>query len=129
LERPLVVKMDPRVSTPVKALRQQFELSQRLADALRQDTGLVHQIRKLRKERPEDADLAALEGSAEDRRPSAKAPVPSLVPWNARIAAVYELLQSTDAPPTPQAIEAARKVLQEADELFARARRVLSAKE
>ena len=126
LERPLVVKMDPRLSMPSETLRQQFELSQRLADALGQDTELVHQIRKLRKERPEAADLVALEGSAEERRLPAKPQPPSLVPWSARIAALYELLQSTDAPPTPQAIEAARKVLQEADELFARARRVLS---
>jgi photosystem II stability/assembly factor-like uncharacterized protein len=127
LERPLVVKMDPRLNTSPDALRQQFELSRRLAEALRTDTELVEQVRKLRADRPQDAELAALEGTAEEPRPSAKAQPPSLIPWNARIAAVYDLLQSTDAAPTPQAVQAAIKVLREADELFARARKLLSA--
>jgi photosystem II stability/assembly factor-like uncharacterized protein len=126
LVRPLTVKMDPRVKTPIDALRQQFDLSQRLADALRQDAELLEQVRRLRKERPQDAELAALEGTAEERRPWAKAQSPALVPWNARIAAIYELLQSTDAAPTAQAVEAARTVLREADELFSHARKMLS---
>jgi hypothetical protein len=126
LERPLTVAMDPRVNTPLPALRQQLELSQKLAEALRQDTELVGQVRALRKEHPQDAELAALEGTA-DERPGVKEKSPALVPWNARIAAVYQLLQSTDAPPTPQTVQAAAKVLREADELFGRARKALSA--
>src|SRR3989449_3617616 len=64
LERPLTVAMDPRVRTLLPALRQQLDLSQKLAAALGQDTGLVAEIRTLRKERPDDAELAALEGTA-----------------------------------------------------------------
>ena len=67
--RPLTVVMDPRVKTPLPALRQQFELSQELADALRQDIGLVEQVREARRKKPEEKDLAALEGTVEERRP------------------------------------------------------------
>jgi len=118
--------MDPRVKTPMDGLRQQFALSQRLAAALREDSELLEQVRKLRKERPDDEGLAALEGTAEEPRPWAKQHPPSLVPWNARLAAVYQLLQSTDAAPTPQAVSAAEKLLKETEDLFARARAALS---
>ncbi|HYS08743.1 MAG TPA: hypothetical protein VEP66_08355 [Myxococcales bacterium] len=127
LERPLVVKMDPRVKTPPAALRQQFELSRRLAAALQVNSGLIEQVRKLRKERPQDQELAALEGRTEDPKPWAKPQTPALVPWNARIAGLYDMLQSTDAAPTPQGVQAATQVLQEADELVARARKVMTA--
>ena len=125
LTRPLTVRMDPRIRTSMAALRQQFALSQRLADALRRDTGLIDEVRKLRKDRPQDERLAALEGVAEVRRPWARQEPPALVPWNARIAGIYDLLQSTDAPPTPQAVKAAESVLREAAELFAHAQQVL----
>ena len=49
----LTVRMDPRVKTPMDGLRQQFALSQRLAAALREDSELLEQVRKLRKERPD----------------------------------------------------------------------------
>ena len=127
--RPLTVRMDPRIHTPMAALRQQFALSQRLAAALRADTALIDEVRKLRKDRPQNERLAALEGTAEERRPWAQQQPPALVPWNTRIAGVYDLLQSTDAPPTPQAVQAAEKVLRETAELFARARKALAAHE
>jgi photosystem II stability/assembly factor-like uncharacterized protein len=126
LERPLTVTMDPRLTTPLPALRQQLELSQKLAAALAQDTELVTRLRALRKERPDDVALAALEGKADDR-PGAKLPPPALVPLQGRILTVYQVLQSTDAAPTPQAVQAAGAVLREADELFARARKALPA--
>ena len=116
-----------RVKTPAEALLQQFELSERLAAALQTSAEMIEQVRKLRKERPQDAELEALEGTAEERRPWAKPQPPALVPWNARIAAAYDLLQSTDAAPTPQAVQAATKVLEQADVLFARARRLVAA--
>ncbi len=126
LERPLMVAMDPRVNTPLPALRQQLELSQKLAAAISQDTELLAQLRALRKERPDDAALAALEGTADDR-PGAKQSPPALWPLQGRLVAVYQLLQSTDAPATPQAVQAAGAVLRQAEELFARARKVLPA--
>jgi hypothetical protein len=124
--RPLTIRMDPRVKTPAPALQQQFELSQELAEALRQDIGLVQQVRDARKKKPGEKELLALEGTAEERRPWARQQPPSLVPWAARLAAAYDLLQSTDAPVTPQAVEAAQRVLKEAAELAARTRAVLA---
>jgi hypothetical protein len=125
LTRPLRVAMDPRVKTPLEALRRQLSLSRRLAEALQADTELLDQVRKARKERPQDSVLAALEGAAAERRPGAPQPPPALLPWNARIAGLYDLLQSTDSPPTPQAVQAAEAVLKEAQELFGRARKAL----
>jgi hypothetical protein len=113
--------MDPRVKTPAAALAQQFALSRRLAQALDQDTELTAEVRKLRAAGA-GPELEALEGIAEERRPWAKEEPPSLVPWNARIAAMYDTLQSNDLPPTPQAVRAAEKILKEAENLFARVR-------
>ena len=126
LTRALTVRMDPRVKTPEAGLRQQFALSQRLAEALDRNTRLVEQVRRLRKNRPDDAALAALEGSAEERKPLAEEPQPALVPWNARLGAAYSLLQSTDVSPTPQAVRAAEKLLEQSTELFARVEKALA---
>ena len=126
LTRPLTVRMDPRVKTPEAWLRQQFALSQRLAEALDRNTRLVEQVRRLRNDRPDDAALAALEGAAEERKPLAEEPQPALVPWNARLGALYSLLQSTDVAPTPQAVRAAEKLLQQSAELSARAEKALA---
>jgi len=126
LTRPLTVRMDPRVKTPEAGLRQQFALSQRLAEALDRNTRLVEQVRRLRNDRPDDAALAALEGSAEERKPLVEEPQPALVPWNARLGALYSLLESTDLAPTPQAVRAAEKLLQQSAELSARAEKALA---
>ena len=56
----------------------------------------------------------------------AQEPQPALVPWNARLASAYDLLQSTDVAPTPQGVRAAERLLQESAELFARAEKVLA---
>ncbi|HZX93050.1 MAG TPA: hypothetical protein VFE90_00930, partial [Myxococcales bacterium] len=122
LTRPLAVRMDPRVKTPASALRQQFDLSRELAAALLQGFELLGRVRELRKLHPDDKELAALEGGAEEHRPWATQQPPALVPWNARLAAAYDLLQSTDAAPTPQGVRAVQQVLKEAAGLFARAR-------
>ena len=114
------------MKTPEAGLRQQFALSQRLAEALDRNTRLVEQVRRLRKDRPDDAALAPLEGAAEERKPLAEEPQPALVPWNARLGALYSLLESTDLAPTPQAVRAAEKLLQQSAELSARAEKALA---
>jgi photosystem II stability/assembly factor-like uncharacterized protein len=124
--RPLTVRMDPRVKTPEAALRQQFAVSQRLAEAIDRNTRLVEQVRRRRKDRPDDTALAALEGPAEERRPLAQEPEPSLVLWNARLGALYSVLQSTDVAPTPQGLRAAEKLLEQSAELAARAEKALA---
>ena len=121
-EQPLVVRMDPRIRTPEIALRQQFEVSMRIAQALREDIAALEQVRRLRKDRPQDPVLAALEGSAEEDRPWAKQERPALLPWAARLATAYELLQSSDAAPTPQALRAVEQVIEESAQVVARFR-------
>ena len=121
LTQPLLVKMDPRNKTPAAALQQQFAVSQRLAEAMRADVDALESLRKLRKEHPEmEAKLAPLEGSLEEKRPWAKEQPPALAPWSARLEAAYILLQSSDAPPTPQALRAADKLINESADLVAR---------
>jgi len=72
------------------------------------------QVREARKQHPDDKRLQELEGEAAPKRPWEKREEkPALAPWNARLAAVYDLLQSTDAAPTPQAVKAAEQVLKE----------------
>ncbi|MFN2546734.1 MAG: WD40/YVTN/BNR-like repeat-containing protein [Myxococcales bacterium] len=114
LTQPLLVKIDPRVKTPAAALAQQLALSQRLAAALDEDFDALTKVREARKQHPDDKRLEELEGSAEPRRPGEKREEkPALAPWNGRLAALYDLLQSSDAAPTPQAAAAAEKVLAE----------------
>ena len=125
LTRQLRLRMDPRVKTPAAALAQQLALSRRLAQALDQDTELTTEVRKMRAAGA-GPELEALEGIAEERRPWAKEQPPSLVPWNARLLAMYDTLQSNDLPPTPQAVRAVEKVLKEAKDLFGRARAELA---
>jgi len=70
---------------------------------------------------PDDKVLAALEGETEPKRPWEKREEkPALAPWNARLAAVYQLFQSTDETPVPQAVKAAEQVLKETGELLQR---------
>ncbi|TMA19596.1 MAG: hypothetical protein E6J88_18250 [Deltaproteobacteria bacterium] len=110
LAQPLVVKMDPRLKTPPAALQQQLALSQRLAAALDQDFEALMQVREARKQHPDDKRLEELEGGGERKKREEK---PALAPWNSRLAALYDLLQSNDAAPTPQAVRAAEQVLKE----------------
>src|SRR5260370_36936959 len=85
---------------------------------MRADFDALAELRKLRKGRPElEKELAALEGALEENRPWAKQQPPSLLPWMARLASAYDHLQTTDSPPTPQALEAAEKAMHEPAEL------------
>ena len=121
LTQPLVLKLDPRLKTPPAALQQQFALSQKLALALDGAFDALAQLREARKAHPDDKQLAALEGGGERQRPWEKRDEePALAPWNARLQAVYELLQSTDNAPTPQGVRAAEQVLKETAQLLAR---------
>src|SRR5208282_6158394 len=46
--QPLEIRMDPRVKTSPEDLRRQFELDQKIADALHQDYEALQQVRSLR---------------------------------------------------------------------------------
>ena len=122
LTQPLTVKMDPRVKTPLPALQQQLELSQKLAKAMDDDFAMLEEVRAARKARPDDRRLEEIEGGEKRERPWEKRDQkPALAPWSERLAGVYDLLQSSDAPPTPQAVDAAQRLLTETKDLLRQA--------
>ena len=121
LTQKLTVKMDPRVATPQSGLAQQFELEMKVADALRQDSDALRQVRSIRSQikalltgakllpgsvaspiNELDKTLAALEGS--DQGYGAPADFNSLVGLNTSLTTVYENVDSADAQPTSQAV-------------------------
>jgi hypothetical protein len=130
-ERPLKVKMDPRVKTAAAGLLQQFNLSKQMYDGVAEAGRLLERVRARRVETasaltsavgPEadrlkklDADLAALEGAGGGRGgpgpvPASSAPR-SLSRLRADMAAVYDILQDADAAPTSQVRSAITELL------------------
>jgi photosystem II stability/assembly factor-like uncharacterized protein len=117
-EQPLLLAMDPRLATKPAGLRLQHDLSQRIAAALGDCERALEKLRAARKAHPQDASLAALEGEGE---PKGKEQ-PALLPWSARLLGLYELLQSSDSAPTPEAVATAEKTLAQSARLLAKAR-------
>jgi hypothetical protein len=85
-------------------------------------------VREARKGKPaNDAQIAELEGSVEERRPWAKESPPALAPWSARLQGAYDELQSTDAPPLDRVVKAAEKTMKESAALVARWKKLSAA--
>jgi hypothetical protein len=92
--QPLRVKMDPRVTTDPEALRQTFELSLRIRDAL----GRLDEATR--------------------RLEAAGRPVPSDLPRVGRdLETLYRRLQESDQAPTPEVVRLARERLAEVERL------------
>jgi hypothetical protein len=109
------VKMDPRVKTPHEDLRRQFELDQKLADALHKDYDAVMQVRGLRAQLKSvkgqeaaklaadlDAKAAAIEGKPDGTLYLSKPEGRSLARLNTGFAALLSALDTADAAPTTQ---------------------------
>jgi photosystem II stability/assembly factor-like uncharacterized protein len=145
MERPLVVKMDPRVATPLAELQQQYDLSMQAylgmiesQKTLGQVRKLLTQVRELKKNvaskalsKPLDdleAKLAALEGGSRPGRRFGRrvggAATASLTSMNGTLGGLLQLLQGTDAAPTTQAVEACKKTQESLAEVMARWREV-----
>ncbi len=128
--QPLQVEMDPRVKTPADGLRQQFDLSFRVAQATQQDFDALTELRALRANLARSASatgaadldrrLAELEGSKEERRPWLRKETPALLPWNARLTELLEALQAADVAPTPQLAQAAETTIRDVAQLASR---------
>ena len=128
--QPLHIEMDPRVKTAPEDLRQQFDLSFRVAQALQQDFDALTEVRAARAKLARtatapriaelDRRLAELEGSKEERRPWLRKETPALLPWNARLTELLDALQSADVAPTPQLAQAAESAVHDVAELSAR---------
>jgi photosystem II stability/assembly factor-like uncharacterized protein len=114
----LEVRMDPRVKTPPQDLRRQFELDQKIADALHKDYEALRQVRSLRSQLKSLSGQAAVAKSAADLEAKAAAiegeeggygarylSTPegrSLSRLNSGLAAIISALDSADAAPTTQ---------------------------
>jgi photosystem II stability/assembly factor-like uncharacterized protein len=126
--RPLVVKMDPRVKTPLSALRRQLALSERLAAALAATRTALDGLRRLRVDlerrggaeaRELQSRLAALEGTDEPGPRGGPSP-PTLTSRAGRLVSLLEHVQEADAAPTAQLVRSAERDLQDLDGLLAR---------
>ena len=132
-EKPLVVKMDPRVTTPADGLAKQFALSMRCyggTAAAREALSGVGNVRKqLTGVRPKaeglnvmidalDAKLAALDGTAAGRRGGGKPSEPSLGRTAGELGRLLAILQGADATPTTQATAAVTAAGEDLDALL-----------
>jgi photosystem II stability/assembly factor-like uncharacterized protein len=138
VEQPLVVTMDPRVTTPSAGLQQQFQLSMTCYDGMKDARAAVAQLRAVRKQLEDrkakaadltaaidaiDAKLAALEGPAGGgRRGGRDMPPrdPSLGRAAGELGRLLATLQGADATPTTQAAAAVTQAKAELDRLLAR---------
>ncbi len=133
--QPLTVTMDPRVPTPADGLKQQFELSMRCYDGMREARTALAQIRAVRKQLGElkakagptaeaaaamDTKLAALEGAPGGRRGGAAARGAGLGRASAALGRLLAVLQAADATPTTQAAAAVGEARKELDGLLSR---------
>ena len=121
VKAPLEIRMDPRVKTSPEDLRRQFELDQKIADALHQDYEALQQVRSLRSQlkalaaEPDaikktaaelDAKAAPIEGEEGDYRarylstPEGR----SLARLNGGLNALVSALDTADAAPTTQQV-------------------------
>ncbi len=104
--QPLVVRMDPRVKTPLAGLQQQFTLSRRLYnDALAASKALA-EVRAARANHPSEAvdkELAAIEGVSGSgfRRGAAPGPM-TLAGAQGSLRSLMQVLQQADSTPTTQ---------------------------
>jgi photosystem II stability/assembly factor-like uncharacterized protein len=136
-EQPLVVKMDPRVTTPAAGLGEQFKLSMACYDGMKEARAAVAGIRGVRKQLADgkamagelaaafdalDAKLAALEGAGGGRRGGGGGP-PREAGLNrtaGELSRLLAILQGADATPTTQAAKAATTARAELDGSLAR---------
>jgi hypothetical protein len=137
VEQPLVVKMDPRVTTPAAGLAQQFKLSMLCYEGMAEARATIAQVRAVRKQLEDrkakaaelvaaldalDAKLTGLEGAPggvkRGRDPQLQGA--SLSRSGTELGRLLAILQGADAPPTTQATAAVAEVKKELDGLLSR---------
>jgi len=109
----LEIRMDPRVKTSPQDLRRQFELDQKIAEALHKDYEAVMQVRSLRAQLKSvkgqeaaklaadlEAKAAAIEGKTDGTRYLSTPEGRSLSRLNSGFAALLGALDTADAAPT-----------------------------
>jgi photosystem II stability/assembly factor-like uncharacterized protein len=143
--QPLKLRMDPRVPTPPEGLAAQFDLAMRIYGALRKNDDALKSVRAYRASLKEriaksadpaeketlaalDEKAAALEGGRSGRRGRRGGSTAEMD--FGRIAGallgLLDVVTSTDAPPTPQAVRATGDVEKALDAALARWQRVIA---
>jgi photosystem II stability/assembly factor-like uncharacterized protein len=137
VEQPLVIKMDPRVTTPAAGLEQQFKLSMLCYDGISEARSAITQLRAVRKQLEDrkakaadlaaaidglDAKLSVLEGAmgGGKRGRDAQPQDPSLSRIAGELDRLLAILQGADATPTSQATAALTQAKKELDGLLGR---------
>jgi photosystem II stability/assembly factor-like uncharacterized protein len=130
IEQPLMVKMDPRVTTAKEGLEQQFKLSMQCYDGMKSARTAAAQVRSLRTQVAAlkskagplaealaalDAKLADLDAGTPGRKREIGPTKPTLSRAAAELGRLLAVLQAADALPTTQAtaaVEASRTELE-----------------
>jgi hypothetical protein len=115
-ERPLMVRMDPRVKTPAEGIARQWALSKQLFDALKNDSAALAQVRSLRSQLRDrsaaatgdvgrtiaalDERVAALEGSGGGFGGRGAGGTQSFARLQGNMASLLDMLQDADVAPT-----------------------------
>jgi photosystem II stability/assembly factor-like uncharacterized protein len=137
VEQPLVVKMDPRVTTPAAGLEQQFKLSMLCYTGMAEARAANTQLRAVRKQLEDrkakaaglaaaidalDTKLAGLDGptGGGKRGRDPQPQDPSLGRVTGSLGRLLAILQGADATPTAQAAAAVTDAKKELDGLLAR---------
>jgi hypothetical protein len=117
-ERPLTVRMDPRVKTPAEGIARQWVLSKQLFDALKDDSAALAEVRSVRSQLRDrsaaatgqlgqtiaafDARVAALEGSGGGFGGQGAGGTESFARLRGNMASLLDMLQDADVAPTTQ---------------------------
>ncbi len=94
-DKPLTVKMDPRVKTPAAEIERQFKLSMKLCDLLRKDFEALKEVRAFRA----DSSKTALHDEASEIEAS-------LIRLNQELQSLYGIVENADVGPASQVVEA-----------------------
>ena len=125
--QPLTLRIDPRVKTPLAALRQQFTLSMRAYEGMNQSFAALTELRRLREQVKDlrakvgtgamseslaqfDSKLLTLEGAGGGGPGRPASDAPTLTRLNADWGTLLDVLQEPDAAPTTQAVAAAAEL-------------------
>ena len=127
LTQPLIVRMDPRVTTPIEGLRQQFDLSMLVYRQIAAVSAALGELRTARTaaaqsfvQRLKDLEGEEEEDSAAPVAPGAGKQPETLQRVASSMRSLLSLLQSADLPPTTQAEAAVRDRVAAAGELLQR---------
>jgi hypothetical protein len=133
-EQPLVIKMDPRVTTAVEGLEQRFALSMQCYEGLKEIQTTLTRMRDIRKQLENvrakardlataidavEAKIAAIEGARLGRsRGVSEKREASLSQAAGELRRLFGILQGADAAPTTQAVARVTAVRKELSELL-----------